>query len=102
LRNDRLTEFIILRTFTHIVVALSTPTSIEKPAKGMRNLLGKRNEHEVDSDGVRLTFSHEKNTRNGFFNVINRHISDHRVFQSHTKALGPQMSKEVVILGFFV
>ena len=41
-------------------VALSTPASIEKPARGMRNLLGKRNEHEVDSDGVRLTFSHMK------------------------------------------
>ena len=41
----------------------------------MRNLLGKLNEHEVDSDGVRLTFIDMKNTRNGFFSVIDRHIA---------------------------
>ena len=41
----------------------------------MRNLLGKLNEHEVDSDEVRLTFIEMKNTRNGFFSVINRHIA---------------------------
>ena len=40
----------------------------------MRNLLGKLNEHEVDSDEVRLTFIDMKNTRNGFFSMINRHI----------------------------
>ena len=40
----------------------------------MRNLLGKLNEHEVDSDGVRLTFIDMKNTRNGFFSMIDRHI----------------------------
>ena len=67
----------------------------------MRNLLGKLNEHEVDSNGVRLTFINMKNTRNGFFSVIDRHI-DHRVFQSHTKGVGSQMFKEVVILYFFV
>ena len=41
----------------------------------MRNLLGKLNEHEVDSNGVRLTFIDMKNTRNGFFSMIDRHIA---------------------------
>ena len=62
----------------------------------MRNLLVKLNEHEVDSDGVRLTFINMKNTRNGFFSVMDRHITIIEYSNPIPK------SKEVVILCFFV
>jgi hypothetical protein len=45
-RNNEHTKFIVLQSPTHnVVVIVHTSLKIEKPVKGWRNLLGKRNEH---------------------------------------------------------